>query len=151
MFNRIASALFLTMAFTGIFSNQTTLAESVDINFRGVVEPRASFSLPNPGNIESSFSSKAGKGKNEFTNITPAKINVQSSNPTTISVSSPQVIPNSSNIVSNLKIGSSAVSGKNITLPAGKNTVEVEMPLKPNQVFAPGTYNYDVTVTMVSP
>ena len=75
IFNRTASAFCLTMAFTGIFSSQITLAESVDIQFRGVVESRASFGISTPGKMESIFSDKAGKGKNQFTSITPAKIN----------------------------------------------------------------------------
>ncbi|BAY82324.1 hypothetical protein NIES267_18030 [Calothrix parasitica NIES-267] len=148
MFNRTASALFLTMAFSGIFSNQITLAESVDIYFRGVVEPRASFGISTPGKMESSFSGKAGKGKNEFTNITPAKINVQTSNPITITVSSPDIVDTHS---ATLRVNSAQILGNNVTLPAGQTTVEVDMLSKQNQVFAPGTYNYDITVTIVSP
>ena len=148
MFNRTASVFCLTMAFTGIFSNQVTLAESVNIQFRGVVEPRASFGMSTPGKMESSFSDKAGKGKNEFTSITPAKINVQTSNPITITVSSPDIFDIHS---ATLKVNSVQVLGNNVTLPAGKNTVEVDMLSKQNRVFAPGTYNYDVTLTMVSP
>ena len=154
MLNRAASAFCLTMAFTAI-SNQITLAESVNVYFSGVVEPRASFGISTPGKIESSFSNKAGKSTNGFTDITPAKINVQTTTPTTISVSSPQ-LSSFSNIVdtehtATLKVDSSQVSGKNITLPAGKNTVEVDMLLKQNPVVAPGTYIYDVTLTMVNP
>ena len=148
MFNRTASVFCLTMAFTGIFSNQVTFAESVNIQFRGVVEPRASFGMSTPGKMESSFSDKAGKGKNEFTSITPAKINVQTSNPITITVSSPDIFDIHS---ATLKVNSVQVLGNNVTLPAGKNTVEVDMLSKQNRVFAPGTYNYDVTLTMVSP
>ena len=148
MFNFTASAFCLTMAFTGIFSNQVTLAESVNIQFRGVVEPRAIFGMSTPGKMESSFSDKAGKGKNEFTSITPAKINVQTSNPITITVSSPDIFDIHS---ATLKVNSVQVLGNNVTLPAGKNTVEVDMLSKQNRVFTPGTYNYDVTLTMVSP
>ena len=148
MFNRTASAFCLTMAFTGIFSSQITLAESVDIQFRGVVEPRASFGISTPGKMESIFSDKAGKGKNQFTSINPAKINVQTSNPITITVSSPDIFDIHS---ATLKVNSVQVLGNNVTLPAGKNTVEVDMLSKQNRVFAPGTYNYDVTLTMVSP
>lgn len=148
MFNPIASVFCLTMAFTGIFSNQITSAESVNIQFRGVVEQKASFSGYTPGKIESSVSGKAGKSTSRFTNITPAKINVQTSNPITITISSPELVSNSS---ATLRVNSARVSGNNVTLPAGKNTVEVDMLSKQSQEFAPGTYNYDVTLTMVSP
>ncbi|MEM6752470.1 MAG: hypothetical protein AAF630_05810 [Cyanobacteria bacterium P01_C01_bin.38] len=153
MFNHAALG-FLTIGFTALFSNQVTLAQSVNVYFSGTVEPHASFSSYTPGKIESSFSGKAGKSTNGFTNITPAKINVQTSNPTTISVSS--VESSSTNTVdklhtATLRTDSGQVTGKNITLPAGNNTVEVDMSLKQNQRFAPGTYTYDVTLTMVSP
>ncbi|MDY6896515.1 MAG: hypothetical protein SWZ49_00330 [Cyanobacteriota bacterium] len=148
MFNRVASAFCLTVGFTAIFSNQIALAESVNIQFSGVVEPRASFGVSTPGKIESSFSGKAGKSTNGFTDITPAKINVQTSNPVAITVSSPEQV---SNYNPTLRVNSGQFSSKNVTLPAGKNTVEVDMSLKQNQVIAPGTYNYDVTLTMVSP
>lgn len=148
MFNRTASALFLTMAFNGIFSNQITSAQSVNIQFRGVVEQKASFSGYTPGKIESTLSGKAGKTTNGFTNVTPAKINVQTSNPVTITVSSPELVSNSS---ATLRVNSGQVSGNNVTLPAGKNTVEIDMLSKQSQEFAPGTYKYDVTLTMVSP
>jgi len=151
MFNHTASAFCLTMAFTGIFSNQITLAESVNIRFTGVVEPRASFGVSTPGKMESNVSGKAGKGKNEFTNITPAKINVQTSNPLTITVSSPDIVNIVNTHSATLRVNSAPVLGNNVTLPAGQNTVEIDMLSKQNQVFAPGTYNYDVTVTMVSP
>ena len=154
MLNRIASAFFLTTVFTAIFSNQITLAESVNVYFSGTVEPRANFSSYTPGKIESIISDKAGKSINKFENTTPAKINIQTSTPTTISVSSPQL--SGTNIVdtehtATLKVYSQGVSGKNITLPAGKNTVEIDMLLKQNPVLAPGTYTYDVTLTMVNP
>jgi len=156
MLNRVASAFCLTISFTGIFSNQITLAESINVYFSGTVEPRASFSSYTPGKIESISSGKDAKSTNKFESITPAKINVQTSNPTTITVSSPKLVSGSSNIVNTqhsatLRVGSSQSSKKNVTLPAGKNTVEVDISLKPNQVFAPGNYNYDVTLTMVSP
>lgn len=157
MFNRIASAVCLTIGFTAIFSNQTTLAQSVNVYFRGTVEPRASFGVSTPGKIESIVYGKSGKITNGFTDITPAKINVQTSTPTTISVSSLQSNLNSNTAntghTATLRVDSSRVSGKNITLPAGKNTVEVDISfsLKQNQKFAPGTYTYDVTLTMVNP
>ncbi len=155
MLNRIASAFFLTTVFTAIFSNQITLAESVNVYFSGTVEPRASFSSYTPGKIESIISGKGAKSINKFESIIPAKINIQTSTPTTISVSSPQ-LSSSTNIVdteytATLKVDLQKVSGKNITLPAGKNTVEIDMPLKQNPVLAPGTYTYDVTLTMVNP
>ena len=155
MFNRVASAFCLTLGFTVIFSYHFTLAECINIQFTGVAEPRASFGVSTPGKIESSFSGKAGKSINGFTNITPAKINVQTSNPMTITVSSPELVSNSTDIVdtnsATLRVNSGQVNGKNVTLPAGKTAVEVDIPLKQNQVLAPGTYNYDVTLTMVSP
>ena len=155
MLNRLASAFCLTMAFSAIFSNQVTLAQSVNIYFRGVVEPRASFSSYTPGKIESSLSGKGGKSTNGFTDITPAKINVQTTNPITITVSSPELVSNSSDIVNThsatLKINSVQSLGDNVTLPAGKNTVEVDLLSKQNRVFAPGTYTYDITLTMVNP
>ncbi len=156
MLNPVASIFFLTTAFTAIFSNQITLAQSVNVYFSGTVEPRASFSSYIPGKIESSLSGKAGKITNQFESITPAKINLQTSNPTTITVSSPQLVSSSnSNTVNTghtatLRVGSSQISGNNVTLSAGENTVEIDMSLKKKQVFAPGTYIYDVTVTMVS-
>ena len=154
MLNRAGSIFFFTTAFTAIFSNQITLAQSVNVYFRGTIEPHASFQISTPGKIESSFSNKAGKSTNGFTDITPAKINVQTTTPTTISVSSPKL--SGTNIVdtehtATLRVDSDGVSGKNLTLPAGNNTVEVDMSLKQNQGFTPGTYNYDVTLTMVSP
>ncbi|MGB3758620.1 MAG: hypothetical protein WBA07_19935 [Rivularia sp. (in: cyanobacteria)] len=155
MLNRAASAFCLTMAFTAI-SNQITLAESVNINFSGVVEPRASFGSSTPGKIESIISGKDAKSTNKFDNITPAKINLQSSSPTTITVSSPELVSSSDSFSVNtghtatLRVGSSQISGNNVTLSAGENTVEIDMSLKKKQVFAPGTYIYDVTVTMVS-
>lgn len=155
MLNRVASASVLTIGFTVLFSNQVTLAETVNIYFSGTVEHHASFSGYTPGKIESAISGKAGKSINGFNNITPAKINVQTSTPTTISVSSSELVSDSSNMVNThtatLRVNSSQVSGNNLTLPAGKNTVEIDMLFKPNQVFAPGKYNYDVTVTIVSP
>lgn len=154
MLNRLASASCLTIAIA-IFPNNITLAESVDINFSGTVVPRASFGSYTPGKIESRISGKGGKSTNKFDNITPAKISVQTSNSTTIIVSSPELVSGSTDILDTsnptLRVGSSQVSGDNITLPAGKNTVEVDIPLKPNQVFSPGTYNYAVTLTIVNP
>lgn len=155
MLNRAASAFCLTMAFTTI-SNQVTLAQSVDIHFSGTVEPRGSFEISTPGKIESNIASKSGKITNGFTDITPAKINIQTSTPTAISVSSPKLISSSNSDANTehtatLRVDSSQVRSKNLTLPAGKNTVEIDMSLKQNQVFTPGTYNYAVTVTMVSP
>lgn len=156
MLNRLASACCLIMAFT-VFPNQITLAESVNINFSGTVAPRASFGSSTPGKIESRISGKGGKSTNKSESITPAKINVQTSTPATITVSSPELISSSNSDTvdtehtATLKVGSSRVSGNNITLPAGKNTVEVDISLKPNQVFTPGNYNYDVTVTIVNP
>ncbi len=154
MLNHAALIFFLTTAFSAI-SNQITLAQSVNVYFSGTVEPHASFSNYTPGKIESSLSGKAGKITNGFTDITPARINVQTTTPTTISVSSPQ-LSRSTNIVdtehtATLKVGSSKISGNNVTLPAGKNTLEVDMLLKQNQALAPGTYTYDVTVTIVNP
>ena len=156
MLNRAGSIFFLTTAFTAIFSNQITLAESVNVYFSGTVEPHASFQISTPVKIESSFSNKAGKSTNGFTDITPAKINVQTTTPTTISVSSPKLSGSNSDTANTehtatLRLDSDGVSGKNLTLPAGKNTVEVDMSLKQNQGFTPGTYNYDVTLTMVNP
>lgn len=155
MLNRIASAFYLTTVFTAIFSNQVTLAQSTTIYFSGTIEPHASFGVSTPGKIESIVSGKSSKITNGFTDITPARINVQTSTPTTISVSSHQSNFNSDTAntehTATLRVDSSRVSGKNITLPAGKNTVELDMSLKQNQGFAPGTYNYDVTLTMVSP
>ncbi len=144
MLNRVVSASCLAIAFTGI-SNQITLAESVNVYFSGVVEPRASFSSYTNGKIESTISGKGAKSTNNFNSIAPAKISVQTSSPMTITVSSPKLTGHTA-----IKIGSSQVNGNNVTLPAGKNTVEVDLLLK-NQVYAPGTYTYDVTVTMVNP
>lgn len=156
MLNPVASAFCLTTIFTAIFSNQTTLAQSVNVYFSGTVEARASFSSYTPGKIESIISGKDAKSTNGFTDITPAKINVQTSTPTTISVSSPKLSNSNSDTANTehtatLRVDSDGVSGKNLTLPAGNNTVEIDLSLKQNQVFTPGTYNYDVTVTMVSP
>ena len=81
-------------------------------------------------------------------NITPAKINVQTSNPITITVSSLDTVDTHS---ATLRVNSVQVLGNNVTLPAGKNTIKVDMLSKQNRVFTSGTYNYDVTVTMVSP
>ncbi|MBV6627339.1 MAG: hypothetical protein KI793_31100 [Rivularia sp. (in: Bacteria)] len=147
--NSVASALFLTIGFT-TFSNQMTLAQSVDIHFRGVVEPHASFESISSGKIESNLSGKAGKSTNGFTDSTPAKINVQTSNPTTIIVSNSTDILNKSHAAI-LQVGSNRAKGNSITLSPGKNTVEVDLLLKQNQILAPGTYNYDITLTMVSP
>lgn len=154
MLNRLALAFCLTIGFTAIFSNQTTLAQSVNVYFSGTIEPHASFSSYTPGKIESIISGKDAKSTNKFESITPAKINVQTSTPTIITVSSPKL--SGTNIVdtqhtATLRVDSSQVSGNNVTLPTGNNTVEVDMSLKQNQVFTPGTYNYDVTLTMVSP
>jgi hypothetical protein len=152
MFIRAASAFCLTIAFTGI-SNQITLAESVNVYFSGTVEPRASFNSYTPGKIESSLSGKGAKSTNSFNSIAPAKINLQASSPTTISVSSAKLSTNDAidtGHIPTLRVGSSQISGNNVTLPAGKNTVEVDLLLK-NQVYTPGTYTYDVTVTMVNP
>ncbi len=157
MLYRAASTLFFITAFTAIFSNQITLAESVNINFTGVVQPRASFGSSTSGKIESIISGKDAKSTNQFESITPAKINLQSSNPTTITVSSPQLVSRSHSDTVNrehtatLKVGSSKISGNNVTLPAGKNTLEVDMLLKQNHALVPGTYTYDVTVTIVNP
>lgn len=158
MLNPIASALCLTltMTFSVIFSHKITLAESVDINFSGVVEPRAGFDSYTPGKIESSISGKDAKNSNGFSRITPAKINLQTMVPTEVNVSSPQLISSSSDTrnvegFAILRVDSSQVNGNNAILPAGKNTLEVDMSLKENQVFAPGTYNYGVTVTIVHP
>ncbi|MEL6165968.1 MAG: hypothetical protein AAFR37_20215 [Cyanobacteria bacterium J06628_3] len=131
-----------------MLKKQISLAESINIQFTGVIEPRASFSGYTPGKIESSLSSKTGKSTNVFTNTTPAKINVQNSNPVAITVSYPKL---DSSYNATLKVNSGKVNGSNMTLPVGENTVEVDMSLKQNQVFAPGTYSYDVTLTMVSP
>ena len=84
-------------------------------------------------------------------NITPAKINVQTSNPITITVSSPDIVNIVNTQSATLRVNSAPVLGNNVTLPAGQNTVEVDMLSKQNRVFTSGTYNYDVTVTMVSP
>lgn len=150
MLNRIASAIFLTTVFTAIFSNQITLAQSVNVYFSGTVEPHASFSSYTPGKVESNLSGKDAKSNNKFESVTPAKFNVQTSTPTTISVSSTD-ITNTNAQGAILRVGSSEISGRTVTLPAGKNTVEIDMSLKPNPVLTPGTYTYDVTVTMVSP
>lgn len=153
MFNRVASTFCFTIAFTALCSNQITLAQSVNVYFSGTIEPHASFSSYTPGKIESMISDKDAKSTNKFESITPAKINVQTSTPTTITVSSPQL--SGTNIVNTeprltLKIDS-RIGGNNLTLPAGKNTVEIDMSLKQNPVLAPGTYTYDVTLTMVNP
>lgn len=153
MLNRVASTFCFTIGFTAVCSNQITLAQSVNVYFRGTIEPHASFSSYTPGKIKSIISGKDAKSINKFESITPAKINVQTSTPTTITVSSPQL--SGTNIVNTeptatLKVDS-RISGNNVTLPAGKNTVEVDMSLKQNPVLAPGIYNYDVTLTMVNP
>ncbi|MGB6299872.1 MAG: hypothetical protein WBF90_27380 [Rivularia sp. (in: cyanobacteria)] len=155
MLNRVASIFCLTIGFTALCSNQITLAQSVNVYFSGTIEPHASFEISTPSKIESIVSGKSGKITNGFTDITPARINVQTSTPTIISVSSPQSNFNSDTAntehTATLRVDSSRVSGKNITLPAGKNTVEIDMSLKQNPVLAPGIYNYDVTLTMVNP
>jgi hypothetical protein len=156
MLNRVASASCLTIALA-IFPNQMILAESININFSGTVAPRASFGSSTPGRVESTISSKSAQSRNQFKNITPATISVQTSAPATVTISSPTLVSASrSNIgdtkhSASLRIGSSKVSGDNVTLLGGKNIIGVDMSLKETQAFIPGTYTYSVMLTIVNP
>jgi hypothetical protein len=157
MLYRLALTFGLILAST-LAIEQAVLAQSVDVPFNGTVPVQASFSTPTSGSAEPTISTSSGGIPTQFESQTPATLNVQTSTPTTITVSPPRLIsgptpdPTGTTYVGFLKFGSTSVSsnvgGGSAALPEGNNNLEVGMLVERPQTFTPGTYTYVVTLTL---
>lgn len=158
MFYRLALTSGLTLA-SLIAISQATLAESVEINFSGTVLPQASFSTPTLGKIETTISGGYSKSQKNFGLVIPTKISVQTSTPTSLSVSSPQFIsgsnpdPRGTKYTTALRIGSTTlnnIDNQSASLPVGQTNLIINTSIERPEAFMPGTYTYSTVLTLTA-
>ena len=134
-----------------------TLAQTVDVPFSGTVPGACSFGVPVAGTLQLDNAGN-NAGKRLFTQ-NPGQVAITCSQPVNISVSP----PTSSNAISpasqssNVVVGSGANSGATAGTPstplaltnAGTDNLEVRMTHVDNNILAAGTYDLQVTLTVV--
>ena len=157
MWHRYAAASVLTLV-SIIAINPIAKAQNMDVPFSGTLPERATFMEIVPGETEQPTINSPGASLEQIESVTPAQVSVHSSSPATITVSPPALVsgptpdPPGTIHIGFLRFGStelrSDVGGGTAPLPSGETNLDVDMLVERPEPFAPGTYLYEVTLTI---
>jgi hypothetical protein len=159
----ISAILFVV---TMVDFNAAAQAENANVNFEGILRPRASLSKPNKGALKGKKSKKPttainDKNSDEDTIATeiPATVTIETNSAATIYVSPPELVsgttvdPPGTTYIGSITFGSttirSDVGGGQGTIPIGNTTLQVNMEVQRPVAYLAGTYNYVVRLTVI--